>query len=178
MSPLDDLERNLFFVLTAVLLAFSLYQTIGMVSGTSVPVVSVVSDSMVPTFYRGDMVVVDGTEFSTIQEDDIVVFNTPYMPMPVIHRVINKTDGSLDTHGDNNPGQVRFCVRDNHARSYDGNCGPDERLVNIEKGVQPDQVLGRVELIIPYLGYAKLLPTCALRMVQYPADHPAVTFAC
>lgn len=178
MSLLDDIERNVFFVLAAVLLAFSLYQTIGMVAGTSVPVVSVVSDSMVPTFHRGDMVVVDGVEFSTIEEGDIVVFNTPYMPMPVIHRVINKSASSLDTRGDNNAGQVRFCVSDRHVRAYDGSCSADERLVNIEDDVQPDQIMGRVELIIPYLGYAKLLPTCAIRMAQYPSDHPAVTYAC
>jgi len=178
MSLLDDLERNVFFVLAAVLLAFSLYQTIGMVSGTSVPVVSVVSDSMVPTFYRGDMVIVDGMEFSAIEEDDIVVFSTPYMPMPVIHRVINRSTDSIDTRGDNNAGQVRFCVSDTQVQAFDRSCSEGEQLVNIEDGVQPDQIMGRVEFIIPYLGYAKLLPTCAVRMLQYPSDHPAVNYAC
>lgn len=178
MDLVGETERDLFFIITAVLLAFSLYQSIGLAAGTDVPVVSVVSNSMVPTFHRGDMVVVQGTPFEEIEEDDIVVFDSKFMPMPVIHRVINRSNGTIDTRGDANPGQVRFCVDGRRIRRFQGSCGPGEELVNIEKDVRPEQIRGRVEAIIPYLGYAKLLPVCLVRSIQYPADHPAVRFAC
>ena len=53
--------------------------------------------------------------------------------IPVVHRVIQKGDNSLETKGDNNPGQLEF-----------------------EKDIRPDQVYGRVFFRIPKIGSLKL----------------------
>jgi signal peptidase len=60
----------------------------------------VVSGSMEPAFYRGDIVVVEKANFFGIHEfdpnsvevGDVVVYNAAWYDQPVIHRIINITD--------------------------------------------------------------------------------------
>ncbi len=102
----------------------------------------VVSGSMEPVMYRGDIVVVDQNP-SSVQVGDIVVYKATWVNEDVIHRVkeIYKTsNGStyLITKGDNNP------VADPYPVQY------------------PDQVVSKVvsinnqPLIIPKIGYITL----------------------
>lgn len=78
----------------------------------------VVSGSMEPVFYRGDVVVIEKTDFLGIQEinpdnlkiGDIVIYRATWFPEPVIHRIIaTGTDSNgtpyYTTKGDNNPVQ-------------------------------------------------------------------------
>ena len=101
----------------------------------------VVSGSMEPVMYRGDIVIID-TNPSTIQVGDIIVYKATWINEDVIHRVIaigTESNGStvLETKGDNNP-------------------VPDPALV------YPDQILSKVvsingqPLIIPKIGYITL----------------------
>jgi len=78
----------------------------------------VVSGSMEPVFYRGDIVVVEKTDFIGLNEinpddlkiGDIVIYNAIWYPDPVIHRII-ATGTAINgtpyyvTKGDNNPVQ-------------------------------------------------------------------------
>lgn len=182
MKPLKLLETNTFFILIGIMLAFGMYQTLGTALETDTPVVSVVSDSMEPTFYRGDILIVKGTSLENIQASPdngtIIVYETPYMPMPIIHRVIDKTDTTLETRGDNNDGQVTVCVQVNQIRKPDNGCGPGEERINIEKNITQSQVLGKALFIIPKLGYAKLLPTCYFYKLTLPDSHPSVQNTC
>jgi len=102
----------------------------------------VVSGSMEPVMYRGDIVIVDKNP-SSVQVGDIVVYKATWVNEDVIHRVkeIYKTsNGSmyLITKGDNNP------VADPYPVQY------------------PDQVVSKVvsingqPLIIPKIGYITL----------------------
>jgi signal peptidase len=101
----------------------------------------VVSGSMEPVLFRGDIVIIDSNP-STVQVGDIVVYKATWFPQPVIHRVIeigqdqNGTT-AMKTKGDNNP-------------------QPDPALV------YPDQIVSKVvtinsaPLIIPKIGYITL----------------------
>ena len=102
----------------------------------------VVSGSMEPVMYRGDIVIVDQNP-SSVQVGDIVVYKATWVNEDVIHRVkeIYKTsNGStyLITKGDNN------AVADPYPVQY------------------PDQVVSKVvsingqPLIIPKIGYITL----------------------
>ena len=74
----------------------------------------VVSGSMEPAFYRGDIVMVEKANFFGINEfnpeevqvGDVVVYDAAWYDQPVIHRVINITDINGTTmyviKGDNN----------------------------------------------------------------------------
>ena len=74
----------------------------------------VVSGSMEPAFYRGDIVLIQKTNFLGIQEfnvddiqkGDVVVYDAKWYDQPVIHRVIDIVDINGSTmykiKGDNN----------------------------------------------------------------------------
>ncbi|KZX12537.1 signal peptidase I [Methanobrevibacter curvatus] len=109
----------------------------------------VVSGSMEPTFYRGDIVIIEKTNFLGFQEfnpedvevGDIVVYDASWYNKPVIHRVINKTTIEGETYftikGDNNPVQDPYPVPVSQIR---------ERVINIEN----------TPLIVPKIGYVSL----------------------
>jgi len=101
----------------------------------------VVSGSMEPVMYRGDIVIVDQNP-SSVQVGDIVIYKATWVPEDVIHRVkeIYKTSNGtyLITKGDNNS-------------------VPDPVPV-----LYPDQVISKVvsingqSIIIPKVGYITL----------------------
>ena len=111
----------------------------------------VVSGSMEPEFYRGDIVVVEKAnlfglgiqEFNPndVQVGDIVVYNAEWVDEAVIHRVINITEINGSTY---------FVIKG------DNNDVPDPYYVS------PDQITDRVvtlgddSLIIPYIGNINL----------------------
>lgn len=194
------LDRELYFIVLALILAFGILQTTGTVLSTEKPVVSVVSCSMYPEYDRGDVLIVGGVDFDSINEGQIIVYKVPMeasitidgesfelgeesiqtsigsgrvvnvedsdavlefdgqqvkviegrsytvnsanveinevsgMNIPVVHRVTEKRDDSLETKGDANPRQLDF-----------------------ETDIKPDQIHGQVFLKIPKIGAVKLI---------------------
>lgn len=106
----------------------------------------VVSGSMEPVFYRGDIVVVEKTDFlgisefnsSNVQVGDIVVYNAQWFPNPVIHRVINETTVN---------GSKYFVIKG------DNNADPDPYLVSPSQITQRVVKIGDQPFIIPKIGY-------------------------
>ena len=105
--------------------------------------VAVISDSMVPLFARGDMIVVeqiDDDDIANIQVGDVIKFQSDNYY--VIHRVyaIEETDDGLlfTTKGDNNN-------------------APDS------KKVRPEQIQGRYKFHVKYLGFPSVWLSEALR---------------
>jgi signal peptidase len=110
----------------------------------------VVSGSMEPVFYRGDVVVIEKTNLFGIQEvnptdlkvGDIVIYNATWFPEPVIHRIISIQTGSdgqtyYVTKGDNNP-------------------KPDPSLVSTSQIQAKVVSIGNQPLVIPKIGYITL----------------------
>nr|EGQ40023.1 MAG: signal peptidase I, archaeal type [Candidatus Nanosalinarum sp. J07AB56] len=126
-------DEALFFFL-ALVLAFGTLQTTGSLLNTDRPVVTVTSCSMYPSLDAGDIVVVQGKEFKDVSEGEIAVYSTDEVAIPVIHRVVEKSEDSLETRGDNNPGQSDF-----------------------ERDVTSGQVHGTYIFKIPKIGLVKLL---------------------
>ncbi|WP_409200288.1 signal peptidase I [Methanobrevibacter sp. DSM 116169] len=106
----------------------------------------VVSGSMEPVFYRGDIVVVEKVSFLGIQEfdpsetkvGDIVVYDAAWYSEPVIHRVINISDIN---------GTKYYTIKG------DNNKAPDPYLVEEERITQKVVMIGDQPLIIPKIGY-------------------------
>jgi signal peptidase len=74
---------------------------------TDSPLMVVSSGSMIPTLNVGDIIVVRGTDPSTITVGTIIIFHSPYdYPTAIVHRVIAVDDQSgqefFQTKGDNN----------------------------------------------------------------------------
>ena len=126
-------DEALFFFL-ALVLAFGTLQTTGSLLNTDRPVVTVTSCSMYPSLDAGDIVIVQGKKLDDISKGEIAVYSTEEVAIPVIHRVVNKSEDSLGTKGDNTPRQYSF-----------------------DKGISPKQVYGTSVLTVPKVGLAKLI---------------------
>jgi signal peptidase I len=81
-------------------IAYAVNAGLGYALDSNTPVVAVFSQSMVPTFYKGDMIVVQGG--NDISVGDIIVFEAPSRMYPIIHRVVEINSDGIKTKGDNN----------------------------------------------------------------------------
>ena len=110
----------------------------------------VVSGSMEPVFYRGDVVVIEKTDFLGISEinkddlkvGDIVIYQATWFPDPVIHRIVatgTDVNGTpyYVTKGDNN--QVQ-----------------DPAPVYHDQVMAKVVTLGNTPFVIPKIGYITL----------------------
>ena len=120
VKPEDVVE--IFTVLFIMFLAtFGSFFALRFSTGTKLPMVVVISDSMEPTIYRGDLLFLVGKDPADIQNGsyqgdplgDIIVFEADWSLSgePIVHRVIDKRfnyAGSgiweFKTQGDNNLG--------------------------------------------------------------------------
>ena len=112
----------------------------------------VVSGSMEPAFYRGDIVTIEKTNLFGLQEfnpetdvhtGDIVVYDAKWYPNPVIHRVISENYDST--------GQKYFVIKG------DNNNEPDPLLVVPSQVTAKVVTIGDKPLVIPLLGYITIL---------------------
>jgi signal peptidase len=137
---LDGTAGTIFYVVVGILLAFGINQALAFGLRTEMPVVAVESNSMVPTFYRGDILIIQGAASPQgyqdfVQVGDVIVFTPPGKQIPIVHRVIAKNpDGTFQTRGDANNGQQ----------------------LPFEKSIQPGEIEGKMVLLIPYLGWIKI----------------------
>ncbi len=121
-------------------LAFMANISMGLALNTDMPVVAVVSYSMFPFLDKGDMIIVQGGD---IKVNDIIIYDVPSQRYPIIHRVIAKNeDGSFQTKGDNNMGQLSF-----------------------EKSVKKEQIHGKLLARVPLMGWVKIGTLQALGML-------------
>ena len=84
-------------------------------------------------FNKGDVFVVKGVKLADVKIGEVIVYNIPGKSDPIIHRVVGKTNNSLMTKGDANPGQLDF-----------------------ELSVKEEQLKGIAAYRIPYLGWFKV----------------------
>jgi len=106
----------------------------------------VVSESMEPVLYRGDIVIVEKANFlgihefdpNDVQVGDIVVYRATWYPNPVIHRVINESEVN---------GSKYFTIKG------DNNKVPDPVLVSPSQITERVVKIGDQPLIIPKVGY-------------------------
>ncbi len=136
---LEGTTGTIIYIFFGIFLAFGINIVLGQALSTDMPVVAVESNSMVPTFYQGDILIIQGAQppeeyKNTLAIGDVIVFSVEGRDVPVVHRIkqINP-DGSFQTQGDANTGQHPF-----------------------EKSIVPGQIHGKVVMIIPYLGWVKI----------------------
>ncbi|MFO7872475.1 MAG: signal peptidase I [Candidatus Undinarchaeales archaeon] len=85
---------------------------------------------------RGDMVIVVGNNFGSIEPGDVIVYNTDSTE-PIIHRVVSRNETVLYTKGDNN----RYMDQNNNA---------------IAPPINEEYYQGKAVFHMPILGYVKV----------------------
>lgn len=110
----------------------------------------VVSGSMEPVFYRGDVVVIEKSNFLGFNEmdaddlkiGDIVIYDATWFAEPVIHRIISIQQGS--------DGQKYYVTKG------DNNSHADPALVSVGQVQAKVVTIGNQPLVIPKIGYITL----------------------
>lgn len=108
------------------------------------PIVVVLSGSMEPGIYRGDILFLDNSYETPIRVGEIVVFQIKHREIPIVHRVLQvreSTSGGLKylTKGDNNQVDDR------------GLYAPRQMWLSRQ------EILGRAKAILPHVGYVTIL---------------------
>lgn len=109
----------------------------------------VVSGSMEPAFYRGDIVLVEKADLFGIKEfnpedvqvGDVVVYDAAWFDQPVIHRIIGTTDIN---------GSTMYVIKG------DNNDSPDPYYVSKDQIKEKVVTLGDNLVVIPKIGYLSL----------------------
>lgn len=129
---LKEPYSTLLYIILGVVLAFGINGGLALALSTDLPIVAVESNSMVPTFNQGDILLLQGKD--AYQKGDIIVFSPTEGVTPIVHRiVVINVDGTYQTKGDANLNQLPF-----------------------ERRIAENQIHGNVILILPYLGWVKI----------------------
>ena len=132
---LKEPYSTLAYIVLGVALAFGINTGLGLLLQTNLPIVAVESNSMVPTFAKGDILILQGS--SSYDLRDIIVFTPLSGGTPIVHRIIKiNDDNTYQTQGDANRNQLPF-----------------------EKSITLEQIHGETILTLPYLGWVKIAIT-------------------
>lgn len=153
-------RKDVLEIIIAIAIAFAFYYLLSAVTGTGMPIVSVVSESMYHEqqfdqwweqsgkFYQD--LGTEKDEFLTyqnpnglsvgdllfvvageIERGDIIIYQSPNSPITIVHRVIEIDGNTITTKGDNNQGA--------------------------DQPIERNRIHGKVVAAVPLLGYPRLL---------------------
>lgn len=124
--------------------ALMIWKALMLATGSESPVVVVLSGSMEPAFYRGDILFLYMGK-QPIRTGEVVVFNIKGRDIPIVHRVIKvherKGVDEIDllTKGDNNRGNDRVLYAEN------------------QDWLNQEHIMGRAVGYFPYVGMVTIL---------------------
>jgi len=132
--------------------ALMIWKGLMVVTGSESPIVVVLSGSMEPAFFRGDLLFLWLDPNDPIEVGDVTVFKLQAREIPIVHRVIEVHDrGNGTTHyltkGDNNPVDDRSIYHQNQPG-----------LVWLERR----HLIGKAKGFLPYIGMV------TIKMNEYP----------
>ncbi|XP_065221699.1 signal peptidase complex catalytic subunit SEC11A-like [Planococcus citri] len=112
------------------------------------PIVVVVSGSMEPAYYRGDLLFVTHYDDQPVRIGDVIIFSVKTHPNRLVHRVIK-------LHQSTDPSKVKILTKgDNNA--YDDSTG---LYAPGQKWLKNKDIHGKVKGYLPYIGYMTILLT-------------------
>jgi len=132
---------NFFMIVSSALM---IWKSLMVVTKSESPIVVVLSGSMEPAFYRGDLLFLTNYKDDPLKAGDIVVFKIEGRDIPIVHRIIKlheKEDGSVKilTKGDNNSVDDR------------GLYAPGQNWL------EKKDIVGRAKGFVPYVGIVTIL---------------------
>ncbi|KAL3884354.1 hypothetical protein ACJMK2_024500 [Sinanodonta woodiana] len=124
--------------------ALMIWKGLMVVTGSESPIVVVLSGSMEPAFFRGDLLFLTNYQEEPIRVGEIVVFKIEGRDIPIVHRVIK-------VHEKEN-GTVKFLTKgDNNSVDDRGLYAPGQLWL------EKKDVVGRARGFVPYVGIVTIL---------------------
>ena len=141
--------------LSVVTSALMIWKTLICLSGSESPVVVVLSGSMEPAFYRGDLLVLTNYRNDPVVNGEIVVYKLKDKEIPIVHRVIKR-------HENTETGEVKYLTKgDNNQVDDRGLYSPGQ------KWIHKHEIIGRARGQAPYIGMVTIVLN----------DYPMVKYA-
>jgi signal peptidase len=138
-----EIRETVIYIVIGLIAAFTINTGLAFAFDTSKPVMAVVSGSMEPTFYKGDLIVSKGVPTETLAVGDVIVYSNPLKSIYVVHRIVDIEDQGQHTYfftkGDNNP-------------EWDQKSG-------LAPPIMDEWVEGKVIFVIPKVGWFKVALT-------------------
>lgn len=148
-----EIRETVFYVFVGLVMAYALNTGLGYALDTQKPVMAVVSGSMEPSFYRGDLIVAKGVPPESLEVGDVIVYENPLKRIDVVHRIVDIEHRDhriyFYTKGDNNRTNPR-----------------SDQETGLAPPVAGEWVRGKVVLIIPKLGWFKVMLTEILGIIS------------
>ncbi|BEI86555.1 hypothetical protein CcaverHIS002_0608420 [Cutaneotrichosporon cavernicola] len=131
-------------LLNVVASGLMMWKALCLVTNSESPIVVVLSGSMEPAFYRGDILFLTNPANTPFDIGDITVYKVPGDPngTPIVHRVI-------ESHLSPNGSQMLLTKGDN-------NGADDVALYRGPEWLDADLVVGKVQGFLPYVGYVTI----------------------
>ncbi|KAJ7853595.1 signal peptidase complex catalytic subunit SEC11 [Mycena leptocephala] len=123
--------------------AFMMYTALSLMTNCKSPVVVVLSGSMEPGIYRGDLLLLSNNLPQTYRNGDITVYQVACDAIPIVHRAVQTHDGPESSQ--------RFLTKG------DNNDIDDLPLYKGLERLETKYVVGKVRGIIPLVGYGSIL---------------------
>jgi len=143
MNFKEEVSDTFKYIAIGLMLALVMNYGLGYVLGAEKPVMAVMSDSMEPTYERGDLVVIKGIEKEEIEQGDVVVYYNRFKHIPVVHRVVDMREYN---------GHTYFITQGDNQKT---NPMPDQE-VGLAPPLTIEDIRGEVVFSLPNLGLVKV----------------------
>ncbi|KAI3614222.1 sec11-like protein c [Moniliophthora roreri] len=131
-----------------------IWKGLGLLTNTESPIVVVLSGSMEPAFYRGDLLFLTNPASERYHTGDITVYKIPGAEIPIVHRVLETHDVSTKVKipglTQKQPGDQLLLTKG------DNNYVDDIELYQGLDWLERRHIVGKVRGFLPYIGYVTI----------------------
>ncbi|EIM87494.1 signal peptidase I [Stereum hirsutum FP-91666 SS1] len=143
-------------VMSFIIPVYMIWIGLGLVANTESPIVVVLSGSMEPAFYRGDLLFLTNPLGARYQTGDIVVYKIMGEKFPIVHRILETHDVSLPQLRSGKPINYPSSNDQLLLTKGDNNPADDIELYRGLEWLERKHVVGKVRGFLPYVGYVTI----------------------
>ncbi|KAJ6594893.1 signal peptidase complex catalytic subunit SEC11 [Mycena capillaripes] len=134
--------------------AFMLYTALGLLTNCKSPMFVVLSGSMEPGIHRGDILFLSNYMPNNYKTGDITVYQVAGEEIPIVHRVVQTHVAPIDDCIEEVNSE---CISRQLLTKGDNNDVDDVPLYKGLELLENKHVVGKVQFIIPVVGYVTIL---------------------
>ncbi|THH18879.1 hypothetical protein EW146_g2174 [Bondarzewia mesenterica] len=130
-----------------------IWKGLGLFTNTEAPIVVVLSGSMEPAFYRGDLLFLTNPPLTRYKTGDITVYKIPGLDIPIVHRVLETHEVGVKVEGvrrEPTPDDQLLLTKG------DNNYLDDIELYKGMDWLEREHIVGKVSGFLPYVGYVTI----------------------
>ncbi|EGO01304.1 hypothetical protein SERLA73DRAFT_179465 [Serpula lacrymans var. lacrymans S7.3] len=135
-----------------------IWKGLGLITNTESPIVVVLSGSMEPAFYRGDLLFLTNPPTERYHTGDITVYKVPGGDIPIVHRVLETHDVIAKKSKSSSNGDIELAPVQNQLllTKGDNNAVDDIELYQGLDWLERRHIVGKVRGFLPYIGYVTI----------------------